>query len=107
MKKIDFYRNTNGRKPFIEWIKKIPFKEEQKVDAYIKRVALGGSKKNVSPVGESIYEIKIDYGPGIRVYFGMDKDSLILLGGGYKKTQFMDILEAKKCWRDYETSGKL
>lgn len=52
-------------------------------------------------VGEGVHELKINFGPGYRVYFGQDGDEVILLGGGTKKTQPKDIVAAKDNWRDY------
>ena len=40
-------------------------------------------------------------GPGYRVYFGIDENEIILLGGGDKHTQTSDIKKAKECWEDY------
>jgi putative addiction module killer protein len=52
-------------------------------------------------VGEGVIEIRIDFGPGCRVYLGIDGDEIILLWGGTKKTQNEDIKTAKEFWRDY------
>jgi len=54
-------------------------------------------------VGDGVREYKIDFGPGYRIYFGMDGNTLIiLLGGGSKKRQPRDIAEAKARWSDYK-----
>jgi len=54
-------------------------------------------------VGEGVMELKIDYGPGYRVYFGQDGRYLvILLCGGDKRTQNADIRAAKAYWAAYE-----
>jgi len=56
----------------------------------------------VKPVGEGVSERKIDWGPGYRIYFGMDgADLVVLLGGGSKKDQQKDIALAQERWRDY------
>jgi putative addiction module killer protein len=52
-------------------------------------------------VGDGLYELRIDTGPGYRVYFGIDGDTIVILGGGDKDTQDSDIRKAKKCWKDY------
>jgi putative addiction module killer protein len=44
--------------------------------------------------------LRFDAGPGYRVYFGIDRSEMILLGGGDKSTQASDIRKAKDCWRD-------
>jgi putative addiction module killer protein len=58
---------------------------------------------NVKSVGEGVLEYKIDFGPGYRVYFGRDGNTLvILLTGGTKKRQQRDIGTAIGYWRDYK-----
>ena len=53
-------------------------------------------------VGEGVFELKFDFGPGYRVYFGFKADTfLILLFGGNKKGQQRDIDKAKEYWRDH------
>jgi putative addiction module killer protein len=54
------------------------------------------------PVGEGVIELRIGgYGPGYRVYIGIDGDEIILLWGGTKKTQDDDIRTSIGYWRDY------
>ena len=58
---------------------------------------------NVKGVGAGVYEYRIDFGPGYRIYFGKDGDRLvILLADGTKKSQEADIATAKVNWRDYK-----
>jgi putative addiction module killer protein len=53
-------------------------------------------------VGGGVEELRIDFGPGYRVYFGRDGQSVvILLGGGSKQTQSKDIQRARALWEDY------
>lgn len=62
-----------------------------------------GNFSSVKGVDGGVYECKINFGPGYRVYFGKDGDELIiLLGGGSKKRQNADISAALACWRDYK-----
>ena len=64
---------------------------------------LAGNTSHVKPVGEGISELKIDFGPGYRIYFGRVGTMLvILLGGGTKKRQQRDIDDAKLRWADYK-----
>ncbi len=50
-------------------------------------------------------ELRLDFGPGYRVYFGRDGETLIvLLGGGTKKRQQADIERAKELWQEYKRS---
>jgi putative addiction module killer protein len=65
------------------------------------RVELGNFGEHRG-VGEGVFELVIDVGPGYRVYFGKDgKQLVILLIGGTKGSQAADIETAKKYWRDY------
>jgi putative addiction module killer protein len=68
--------------------------------ARIKRVE-NGNFGDCESVGEGVSELKVDFGPGYRVYFGQDGDEVVLLYGGTKKTQAQDINTAKEYWRDY------
>jgi putative addiction module killer protein len=61
-----------------------------------------GNLSNVKPVGASVLEFRINYGPGYRVYFGRDGETLvILLTGGTKTRQQRDIRNAIEFWTDY------
>lgn len=65
-----------------------------RIDARIRRLSLGNFG-DVKPVGEGVSELRIDYGPGYRVYFAQRGQTLVvLLAGGDKKTQDRDIKKA-------------
>lgn len=58
---------------------------------------------NVESVGSGVFEYKLDFGPGYRIYFGKDGETLvILLGGGTKKRQQLDISAVIAAWHDYK-----
>jgi putative addiction module killer protein len=58
-------------------------------------------------VGAGIFELRMDFGPGYRVYFGKDGDRLVvLLGGGTKKRQQVDIESAQALWQEYKVRKK-
>jgi putative addiction module killer protein len=62
-----------------------------------------GNFSNVKSVGKGVSEYKIDFGPGYRIYFGQERNHLIiLLGGGSKKTQSNDIRNAQLLWAQYK-----
>ena len=66
-----------------------------------------GNFSKAKGVGAGVSEYKIDFGPGYRIYFGRDGDTLvILLGGGTKKRQNKDIQSAQVCWADYKQRKK-
>ena len=73
-----------------------------KITTAVRRLELGNFS-NVKGVGAGVFEYRIDFGPGYRVYFGKDGDALvILLGGGTKKRQDRDIATAHMRWKDYK-----
>jgi putative addiction module killer protein len=99
------YQTGDGIRPFEEWLTEL--KADRRARAAIltriDRVERGlmGDWKSV---GGGVGEMRVDYGPGYRVYFGRDGTTVvILLCGGYKGTQSRDIKMAKRYWRDYET----
>ena len=62
-----------------------------------------GNLSNVRGIGSGALERRINVGPGYRVYFGRDGDTLIvLLGGGTKERQQRDIEDARDLWREYK-----
>lgn len=66
-----------------------------------------GNHSNAKGVGGGVLELRIDFGPGYRVYFAKDgPDVVILLGGGTKKRQRRDIEDAQRRWRAYRLRRK-
>ena len=62
-----------------------------------------GNLSNARAVGGGVTEIRIDRGPGYRVYYGREgKTTIVLLGGGTKSRQQSDITTAQAYWRDYK-----
>ena len=62
-----------------------------------------GNFSNAKGVGAGVYEYRIDFGPGYRIYFGKDGERLVILaGGGTKKRQQEDIKTALARWQGYK-----
>ena len=62
-----------------------------------------GNFSNAKSVGSGVFEYKVDFGPGYRIYFGQDgKVLVILLHGGTKQRQHLDIEFARELWMDYK-----
>lgn len=102
MKRVQMYSTANGRVPFREWLENLEIAIQARVTAYIKRVAAGGSRRNIRQLGDGVFEIKIDSGPGYRVYAGEIRGVIILLLiGGDKGSQRRDINQAKTYWRQH------
>ena len=101
-KRVLIYEDVNGKAPYSEWLKALRDRRAAaKIDIRIERIKLGNLGFWTS-VGEGVGELKIDYGPGYRVYFGqIGTKVIVLLCGGDKKTQAKDIANAKEFWRDF------
>ena len=95
------YVNTEGRSPFAQWFGRLNVRAAARVTTALIRMGQG-NLSSVKGAGRGIFENRIDFGPGYRVYFGKDGDALIvLLGGGTKKRQQQDIQTARDLWREY------
>ena len=87
---------------FDGWLRKLRDKKaRQKVNVRIQRLA-NGNPGDVAPVGEGVSEMRIDYGPGYRVYYKTKADSVTLLWGGVKDSQARDIEIAKRLAKEWE-----
>jgi len=76
-------------------------KARAKIRVRLDRVSLG-NLGDCHAVGEGVQELRIDYGPGYRVYFGqLGSTIVLLLCGGDKRTQTQDIELARHYWNDY------
>ena len=86
---------------FAEWLDGLSdLKARARVQARIERFAMG-NPGDVKPVGEGVSEMRIDYGPGYRVYFKKrGREVVILLAGGDKSTQAKDIKAALRLARN-------
>jgi putative addiction module killer protein len=92
--------------PFGEWFNCLDSTAANKVTTALYRLQYG-NLSNAKSVGSGVFEYKIDFGPGYRIYFGLDGNILIiLLCGGTKKTQQNDIDKAKKYWLEYKAGKK-
>ena len=108
LKMIEFteYIDANGKSPFAQWFDALDAVAAAKVRVYTTRVELG-NYSNVEPIGEGLSEIKINFGPGYRVYFRKEKEKLLLLlGGSSKKRQQKTIDAAKLAWKKYDSDRK-
>ena len=98
---------TNGGSPYAKWFNSLNAPAAAKVVTALVRMEQG-NMSNTKRVGSGVFECRIDFGPGYRVYFGKDGNTLIiLLGGGTKKRQQNDIQKARTIWKDYKKRKKL
>lgn len=102
MSEIRYYVAASGDEPFGDWFASLEAVARAKVTRAIARMEQGNFS-NVKSVGAGVLEYRIDFGPGYRVYFGRDGETLvILLTGGTKKRQQRDIEDAQAYWQDYK-----
>lgn len=95
------YIDGSGRIPFREWLGDLDTVTRARVQARIVRFELGnlGDHKEV---GDGVWEARLDFGPGYRLYFGRKgREVVLLLTGGNKKSQRADIRRAKEFWTEY------
>src|SRR5262245_35267795 len=100
------YVDEHGRSPFAGWFASLDAIAAAKVTIALARIEQG-NLSNVKGVGSGVLEYRIDFGPGYRIYFGRDGQTLvILLGGGTKRRQQRDIEDAQQSWADYKRRKK-
>ena len=95
------YITPNGRNPFREWLTQL---RDKKARANIQRRIARLQEGNFGDfrrLNSGLCELRINYGPGYRVYFGMFASHIIiLLWGGQKRTQQRDITRAQNYWNE-------
>ena len=86
---------------FVQWLDDLcDLQARARVQARIERLT-AGNPRDVEPVGEGVSELRINYGPGYRVYFKKrGRELIILLAGGDKSTQARDIKTALRLARN-------
>jgi len=91
MVEVREYLDRGGRSPYAAWFDRLNREAAAKVAAALVRIQQDNFS-NAKGVGAGVYEYRIDFGPGYRIYFGKDGDRLVILvGGGTKKRQQEDI----------------
>jgi putative addiction module killer protein len=98
-----YYQTADRRQPFAEWSAGLRDREARsRIRIRLARLR-AGNFGDCQPVGEGVLELRVDWGPGYRVYFGrLGNVMVLLLCGGDKRTQSKDIELAKDYFRDYK-----
>ena len=95
------YQDGRGRSPFANWFNGLDATVAAKITMALQRMELG-NLANAKSLRGGVFEYRLDTGPGYRIYFGKDGETLILLlGGGTKRRQQTDISRAKELWGEY------
>ena len=96
------YLDKVGRSPFGRWFDDLDATAAARVTTALARIEQGNFSA-VKGVGAGVFEYRVDFGPGYRVYFGKDGETLVILvAGGTKKRQAQDIALAHERWSDYK-----
>ena len=102
-KYLCIYRTKDKKEPFTDWLRHLKDQRaKQLIQARLARLRLGNLGYCKS-VGNGVFELKLDFGPGYRIYIGQDGSQIvILLCGGDKSSQDADIKKARTYWQDYK-----
>ena len=103
VRSVEYYTTSAGKQPVRSWLSGIKDSLTQAIlYKRIRQAGLGNFGK-IRNVDDGVNELKIDYGPGYRVYFGIYQGELILLlVGGTKRTQQSDIEKARDYWAQWQ-----
>ena len=103
MMELKYYQARSGRSPFVEWLGQLVDRTARaRIEARLATVA-AGSFGDAKAVGDGVMELRVDWGPGYRVYFArVGLVVVLLLCGGDKRAQEKDIKRAKEYFHDYK-----
>lgn len=101
-KRTIFYQDNAGKEPIIEWIE--GFRDPRTQRRILQRLVRvqSGNYGDYKSIKDGVFELRLAFGSGYRVYFGEDGGTIVvLLCGGDKSTQEQDIERAKAYWKEY------
>ncbi len=101
------YADDAGNEPFTEWLNRLGDRTgRQRILARLRRLGQG-NYGDCQHLGDGVRELRLFFGPGYRVYFGEDGNTIVvLLTGGDKRSQTKDTETAKKYWKEYQSHAK-
>ncbi len=101
--KISLYTTDDGKIPFLDWLNSIKdLKIQRRIKLRIDRL-IDGNFGDTKSVGDKLYELRLFFGAGYRVYYTIEDNILVILfTGGDKSTQTKDIEKAKEYLQDYK-----
>lgn len=102
-REVILYVTEDDDCPFERWLESLRDRQARaRIKKRLDRIGLG-NLGDFKPVGAGVLELRVDYGPGYRIYFAQSGAAIILLlCGGDKSTQDQDILRAKQYWTDFQ-----
>lgn len=107
MYELRHYVDSAGQDLFVRWLERLRDRQAQaRVAARLTRLQ-NGNFGDCQPVGSGVWELRVDWGPGYRVYYALDGKRVVLLcDGGDKRTQAEDIHRAIERWSEWQSRSK-
>lgn len=104
---VEFYVCSNGKAPVRDWLSGLnDILARAIVSKRIRQLGLG-QYQHTRFVGKSVWELKVNFGPGYRLYYSLNsRDGIVLLAAGTKATQSMDILVAQRRLHELKERNK-
>ena len=102
-RQLEIYRDPNDQAPYTEWFESIrDLKTRTQIQNRLDRIE-SGNLGDYRSVGDDVFELRFQFGPGYRIYFGQVGHTIVLLlCGGDKSSQNRDIKQAKAYWQEYK-----
>ena len=101
--RVQIYATPNGRTPFTEWLEALKDQRgRDTIKVRVRRISAGNFGDSKS-LGGGLYELRVDFGPGYRVYFGKEDEDVILLWGRKKQHQAKDISRGRIYWAEHQS----
>ena len=102
---LEIYQDPNGNAPFLQWLSDIKDKvTAARIRSRLRRIEEGGNLGDHRLVGDGVFELRLQFGSGYRIYFGkIGDDTILLLRGGDKGSQRQNIAKAKIDWKTYNS----
>jgi putative addiction module killer protein len=96
------YRAADGKNPYRQWLDTLDVTPRARIQARVLRFSTGNLGDHKS-VGGGVWEARVMFGPGYRIYFGKEGQQLVLLLlGGDKSKQGTDVARAQASWKAYQ-----
>lgn len=107
MFEVEDYLSPDGEDPYKKWLAELADKQARaRVLVRVLRIK-AGNFGDCKPLQDGVWELRIDHGPGYRVYYAQaGKRLILLLAGGDKRKQQADIEKAVECWHDWQHRKK-
>jgi len=103
---VQQYVDLEGRNAFERWVRQVEINARLKIERAIEKLE-DGNTGTLKGIGAGLFELRIDYGPGYRVYCAREGATLVILfGGGIKKRQQEDIAKARSLWQEYRSRNR-